>query len=125
MAGGAPGPSTPGGEARAILRLRGIGDAPLFPAPEDPSEPVGRHVPDRWLRKAEKLAEVEPHDGSLWHAYRRRWATVRKHLPATDVAAAGGWEGPETLQRVYQQADQETMSEIVTSGGSLREADEA
>lgn len=107
------------------LGLAGIGDAPLFPAPYDPSEPLDRNVPDRWLRKAEKLAEVEPHDGSLWHAYRRRWATVRKHLPATDVAAAGGWNGPETLQRVYQQADQETMYEVVTSGGSLREADEA
>lgn len=104
------------------LGLRGIGDAPLFPAPGDPAEPVDRHLPDRWLREAETLAEVEPHDGSLWHAYRRRWATVRKHLSATDVAEAGGWAGPETLQRVYQQADPETMYKVVTSGGELREA---
>lgn len=104
------------------LGLRGIGDAPLFPRPTDPSEPVTRQLADRWLRKAEKRAEVEPHDGSLWHAYRRRWATVRKDLPATDVAEAGGWSGPQTLQSVYQQADPETMYNVVSSGGELREA---
>lgn len=103
------------------LDLPGIGDAPLFPSPYDPGEPVSRHVADRWLRTAEERAELESLDGSLWHAYRRRWATVRKHLPATDVAEAGGWAGPETLQRVYQQADPETMLEVVLGGGELRE----
>ena len=34
---------------------------------------------------------------SLWHAYRRGWATSRKHLPDVDVAAAGGWKSTETL----------------------------
>lgn len=104
------------------LGLRGIGDAPLFPSPRDPSTPMIRAVADRWLREAETLAELEPHDGSLWHVYRRRWATVRKHLPATDVAEAGGWAGPETLQKCYQQPDEETMYEVVTGGGALREA---
>lgn len=82
---------------------------------------LGRPVVDRWLRKAERLANVEPHNGNLWHAYRRRWPTVQKHLPATDVAEAGGWNGPKTLQQVYQQADQETMLRVVLAGGSLRE----
>lgn len=102
-------------------RLPGIGDAPLFPDPEDPSEPVNRHLADRWLRAAEDEAELEPHQGSLWHAYRRRWATVRKHLPAVDVAEAGGWAGPDTLQEAYQQADEDTMYEVVSSGGELHE----
>lgn len=103
------------------LDLPGIGNAPLFPAPKDPSTPMLRDVADRWLRKAEKAAKVEPHNGSLWHAYRRRWATVWKHLPATNVAEAGGWAG-QTLQKCYQQPDEETMYEVVTGGGSLREA---
>lgn len=102
-------------------RVASIGDAPLFPAPRNPSKPVDRSRCDRWLRKAETKAEVEPHDGSLWHAYRRRWATVRKHLPATDVAEAGGWAGPETMQKAYQHADRDTMLEVVTGGGKLRE----
>lgn len=30
-------------------------------------------------------------DGSLWQAHRQACVTERKHLPNTDVAAAGGW----------------------------------
>lgn len=104
------------------LDLPGIGEAPLFPSPKDPSEPLDRSRADRWLRKAEKLAELKPQEGSLWHAYRRKWATERKHLPAPDVAEAGGWAGPETLQEAYQQADDETMLQVVLEGGALREA---
>lgn len=104
------------------LELPGIGEAPLFPSPKDPSEPLDRSRADRWLRKAEALASLEPQKGSLWHAYRRKWATERKHLPAPDVAEAGGWAGPETLQEAYQQADEETMLRVVLEGGELREA---
>ena len=72
--------------------------------------------------KAEELAGLEKLDGSLWHAYRRKWATERKHLPDIDVAAAGGWTNSNTLRLVYQQADQETMLQVVLEGGMLREA---
>ena len=106
-----------------VLRERpGIGDVPLFPSPLKPDKPVDRSRVDRWLRRAEAITGLESQDGSLWHAYRRRWATVRKHLPATDVAEAGGWAGPETLQHCYQQADADTMYTVVTGGGQLRAA---
>jgi hypothetical protein len=118
-------PSTrPGYQSRAhaagsdaLLKERpGIGDTPLFPSPAKHSVPVDTFLPAKWLRRAEKLA------GSLWHAYRRRWATVWKHLPAVDVAAAGGWAGPHTLQTIYQRPDEDTMYEVVTGGGEVREA---
>jgi len=106
-----------------ILRERpGIGGAPLFPAPGAANKPVSRHLADRWLRKAEVLAELEPQKGSLWHAYRRKWATERKHLPDVDVAAAGGWKTVATLKSAYQQADAETMLRVVLEAGELREA---
>ena len=57
---------------------------------------------------SEDRAELEPLDGSLWHAYRRKWATERKHLPDTDVAAAGGWSDLTSLKTAYQQVDAET-----------------
>lgn len=109
-------------ERMRSLKLPGIGEAPLFPSPKDPSEPLDRSRADRWLRQAEDLAGLEPQEGTLWHAYRRKWATERKHLPAPDVAEAGGWAGPETLQEAYQQADEETMLKVVLEGGELREA---
>ncbi len=105
-----------------ILRDRpGIGDAPLFPKPVDSTKPITRHLADLWLRKAEKLAGLEPQRGSLWHAYRRKWATERKHLPDVDVAAAGGWANTVSLKTAYQQADDETILAVVLGGGELRE----
>ena len=83
---------------------------------------MSRHLAAKWLQEAEKLAGLEKLDGSLWHAYRRKWATERKHLPDADVAAAGGWTNSNTLRQVYQQADQETMLRVVLGGGTLREA---
>ncbi len=105
-----------------ILRERpGIGSAPIFPAPGDPSKPVSRYMADRWLRRAEKLARLESQEGSLWHAYRRAWVTKRKHLPDVDVAAAGGWSDTRSLKTAYQQVDSETMLRVVTEPAELRE----
>lgn len=110
----------------AIDRIRqkrpGIGAAWLFPSPKDPEKPMSRYVPDRWLRRAEKLAELEPQQGTLWHAYRRAWATARKHLPAPDVAEAGGWKrGSQVLTKIYQQADEATTLKVVLEGAEIRE----
>ena len=97
----------------------GIGSAFLFPSPKDPAAPISRHLADAWLRKAEQIAEIEPQDGSLWHAYRRKWATERKHLSVTDVARAGGWSSVLTLQRCYQQPDEETLTDVVVNAPKL------
>ena len=106
-----------------VLRERpGIGKAYLLPAPGSPTRPVDRHLAATWLRAAEKLAGLEKLDGSLWHAYRRKWATERKHLPDADVANAGGWANPNTLRLVYQQTDADTMLRVVLERGELREA---
>ena len=106
---------------RVLAERPGIGGAPLFPSRDDPQKPISRHVADSWLRKAEALAKVEPQRGSLWHAYRRKWVTERKHLPDVDVAAAGGWKDTQSLKSAYQQADTETMLRVVLEAGELRE----
>lgn len=63
--------------------------------------------------RAYELSGLSKPDGSLWHAFRRLWATERKHLPIKDVAAAGGWQDIVTLTKCYQQADEETMRSVV------------
>ncbi len=108
-------PINPGARAAVdrIRRLRPtLGSTPLFPTPGKPHKPISRHYADKWLREAEELAELEPQEGSLWHAYRRAWATARKHLPAADVAAAGGWKNAMTVQKVVLQ--------VVLGGHELR-----
>ena len=49
----------------------------------------------------------------MWHSLRRKWATERKDYPVRDVAEAGGWRDLQTLLRSYQQADDETLRQVV------------
>jgi integrase len=93
----------------------------LFPSPRNPAKPVSKDLASEWLRRAEELAKLAPLRGSLWHAYRRKWATERKHLPDVDVAAAGGWKDLQSLKSAYQQADEETLLEVVTQSRRLRD----
>ena len=92
------------------------------PTPADNTKPLTRHLADKWLREGEKLVRVEPQKGSLWHAYRRKWATERKHLPVQDVAWVGGWKSNAMVLNIYTQADDETMLQVVLVAGELREA---
>ncbi len=104
----------------ARRRRPNLGDAFLFPAPDDPSHPVTRHVAAMWLHQAERLAELEPLRGGVWHPFRRAWASKRKHLSLKDVAYAGGWKDTSTLLRCYQQPDPETIEEVVLGSRQLR-----
>jgi integrase len=85
-----------------ILATRpGIGPAYDFPATRGAGY-VSRWLASHWLMRAERLAKVPKLDGSLWHCFRRKWATERKGLPGEDVAAAGGWSTPAVVQGIYQ-----------------------
>lgn len=105
----------------ALRKRRRVGPGPLFPSPGDPEKPLRYEEVSAWLRDVEKKAGVEPHDGSLWHAYRRLWATARKELPDVDAAQAGGWSSLEALQQAYQQPDDATMLRVVEHEAELRE----
>jgi len=105
---------------RILEQRRGLGSTPLFPAPGDLGQSVTRHLADKWLRQAERLAAVEPQEGGLWHPYRRMWATARKDLPAQDVALAGGWATVRMVEEVYTQADQHTTLGVVLHEARVR-----
>jgi len=106
----------------ALLKRNRVGPGPLFPDPKKPEEPIGYDKAAHWLQSAERLAGLEPQEGSLWHAYRRLWASARKDLPDVDVAQAGGWSSLEALKSAYQQPDARTMLKVVTHQAELREA---
>ena len=111
-----------------------IGEAPLFPAPRRLGASWTRHHAKDLLERAELAAQraaikrddpeaaasLAPLDGSDFHAYRRAWATARKHLPLKDVAEAGGWRSTETLLRCYTQADEATMLAVVSETRKVR-----
>ncbi len=93
-----------------------MGEAWLFPSPGDDSKPMRRDLAGKWLIKAERAAELPKLNGGRWHPYRRLWATERKHLSDTDVAAAGGWRDTRALKLSYQQADPATVLRVVEGG---------
>ncbi len=98
----------------ATRRAQGaIGKMPVFRAPKDPTKPCNRHLFDDWLRRAYRLAKIVPQRRGMWHSIRRKWATGRKGYPVKDVAAAGGWKTEEVLVTSYQQADAETINNVV------------
>jgi integrase len=84
----------------------------MFEAPEDPRKPLDRWLTNRWLGKAEAAAELDHIKGGGWHAFRRGWATARKHMPLKDVAAGGGWTDTATLDKCYQHADEDSTRRV-------------
>ena len=94
-----------------------IGDAWLFPSSKDPAEPTNKLMAGYYLKKAEALAGLPHQKQGGWHAFRRGWATARKHLPVQDVMAAGGWRDPKALQTAYQAADAATILRVVELAG--------
>jgi integrase len=100
---------------RFRARYPGLGQAPLFSAPQADAAP--RCPCDTASRRLLAQAGVRDiggaeADGSMWHAFRRFWATERRTLPVKDVAAAGGWKDVTTLIECYQQPDSETLRAV-------------
>jgi integrase len=95
-------------------------DSFIFASPTAPERSVTRHAATSWLRRAEQLAGLEHLPGGSWHAFRRGWASQRKHLSVVDVAAAGGWVDTTTLLKCYQHADSETIEAVVLGGRRLK-----
>jgi hypothetical protein len=67
----------------------------------------------RRLRAAYARAGLKPLSGGLWHPFRRKFATERKHFLLRDVAVAGGWKEARTLLECYQLADNATLRGVV------------
>ena len=88
------------------------------------NRPLKTHVaskPDGYLLGSYRIATA-PEPGGLWHPYRRKWATERKHHSLKDVAAAGGWKDTETLLTCYQQPDADTLLAGMSEPKKMRDA---
>jgi integrase len=102
-----------------LERLPDDSGAWLFPSDRDSSAAITRWTMDKYLREAYLRARLEPFPGTLWHAFRRKWATERKNMPLNDVAAAGGWKDVRTLLKSYQKADSATLERVVLNAPKL------
>jgi len=102
-----------GAAVEALHAARGrnpaIGDAWIFPAPEDDAEPCSRFLMRDWWLRAEEAAELVHVDGLGWHGLRRKFGEELKDIPLKDLCALGGWSDPQTVIECYQRADERTM----------------
>jgi integrase len=104
-------------ELDAYLRRHpSVGEAWLFEYSLHPGQALPRNAAKWRLAQAEKLAKLPHLEHGGWHAFRRAWASQRRHLPVQDVAAAGGWRDIQALQTAYQHADAATMRAVMELG---------
>jgi len=85
----------------------------LFPRPQNPLKAIRREKMDRALAKAEKHAGIAKLDGTLWHAYRRAWATGCDDVPIQAGMYAGGWKDAPTFLK-YQKVTPEALMKAVS-----------
>ena len=83
---------------------------------------MDRHLRDKWLSRAERAAGLEKLQGALWHSFRRKWASERKHHPLPDVAAAVGWKDHSILLECYQAPDEGTLLAVMSEPAERRES---
>jgi integrase len=120
-------PATDGliSELRSFQKALGaVGGWMCAEQPKDDCEvpqPMDRYALAAMLKRAEKDAELPKLDGGLWHPYRRKWATERKHLPPTDVTAAGGWQSIQTLATCYQQPTNDALLAVMSEERKVRD----
>jgi len=74
-----------------------------------------------WLGIAERRAGVKRGQHCGWHAYRRKFATQRKHLPVADVMAVMGLSDVNVFHTSYARPDMETLLRVVKLDGTGQE----
>ncbi len=91
------------------------GEAPVLPAPRNPSACMGAALAQGWWDRAERLAGLEPKPGRGWHSLRRKFASDLMDQPLKVLCDLGGWKTAKTVLQCYQRPDD----------GQLRKALEA
>ena len=108
-------------ELRSFQRRLVVVGGPVFASPWRTNGTMHPRTLAQLLVEAEQKAGLPKLTGGVWHPYRRKWATERKHLPVIDVAQAGGWSDTQTLLTCYQQPDQETLLAVISETRKVRE----
>lgn len=96
-----------------------IGEAWVFPAPEDGTKPCSPDLLRVWWERTESLAGLKHEPGRGWHSLRRKFATELKDVPLPDLCQLGGWKDPKTILKCYQRPDVGTMRAALASRARL------
>ncbi len=107
----------------ARIEQKVIGDAWVFPAPGDGTQPCSRHLLRDWWERAATKAKLPKVKSRGWHSLRRQFATELKSVPLADLAALGGWKDPQTILKCYMRPDQATMRAALANRRPIERTD--
>ena len=96
------------------------GEAPLLPAPRNPSNCIGPTLAHVWWGRAERLAGLEPSPGRGWHSLRRKFASDLMDQPLKVLCELGGWKDAKTVLRCYQKPDERQLRKALEARRRLR-----
>lgn len=102
-------------ELREFRKRLGGKSTFLFPRLDDRDGPTRAELLSQWIAKAEAEAGLPKLQGSLCHAYRRKWKSDRAHHPIKAVADAGGWKDIGTMLKCYEISDDAAILEVTSS----------
>ena len=91
------------------------GEAPVLPAPKNPSACLSSALACRWWRRAERLAGLEPKPRRGWHSLRRKFASDLMDQPLKVLCQLGGWKTAKTVLRCYQRADEDQLRQALAN----------
>lgn len=83
-----------------------IGEAWVFPAPGDPTEPCSRHLVRDWWERGAVKAKLPKGERYGWHSLRRKFATDMEGTDLRTLQDLGGWKSHHTILRCYQRPDE-------------------
>ena len=96
------------------------GEAPVLPAPRNPSACMGAALAQGWWDRAERLAGLEPKPGRGWHSLRRKFASDLMDQPLKVLCELGGWKTAKDGASVLPAPGRRTASEGTGSSETSR-----
>ncbi|WP_419165454.1 tyrosine-type recombinase/integrase [Candidatus Palauibacter sp.] len=105
-------------EARRMSN--GTADAPVLPAPRDPSRCLGHMSAHRMWNRAETLAELEPKHRRGWHSLRRKFASDLMDQPLKVLCELGGWKNARTVLTCYQRPNEGQLRKALENRHRVR-----
>jgi len=102
------------------IRLGAFGGF-VFPNTRHPELPAPADMLSQWIVKAEKAAGLRKLEGSVCHAYRRKWRSERTAHPLKAVMVAGGWSDSNTMLTCYDHPDDADVLAVTSEARKRRE----
>ena len=103
------------------VRAKAVGEAFVFPAMRNSSNPLPRDTVQKLWRNLAKAASIPRGEGYGRDSFRRAFANALRDVPLRELKDLGGWNSTATIVKVYlqpnEQAQRTALGKLATSNG--------